>query len=451
MKIRDIIFAALIILMTIAAGTPFQTFAEFEETAVVVYTENRELKTDLDTENLFPEFNSLMPGHTFHIRLKLENRFKGDYDYVGFYIKPTADAYVPKTEAEQIIDRLNRLKQEKKKLEEEMDSQDQQDEDFFEAYIVPSLEIDRQIRQAFTLDDVPEEEKALIHALRQLEIMIETEESGTADASLETVLDPSQLIRIGRLDGTGPQDCTLTVAVPENISEEDLEALRKVRWGLSACPQYEYVSVRMEAEITNLPEDGLYVPEKLDEYGMRLAETDENGNEIYPENDYVAYDIRVYNEGNTSFSYAQIRGIGSDGAEFDWYDRDTYAYRFDAGTNVRPIELGRVWLVTAEDAERGSGEIRYIFEGIPDNPDIREHYIAEVTISFKAHFEDTETQADAVTTEEISEMPDKPDENEGNEDEEKASSALKVWIPVTAGAGIIVLCAGCFIKRRREK
>ena len=48
---------------------------------------------------------------------------------------------------------------------------------------------------------------------------------------------------------------------------------------------------------------------------MRLAETDENGNEIYPENDYVAYDIRVYNEGNTSFSYAQIRGIGSDGAE----------------------------------------------------------------------------------------------------------------------------------------
>ena len=379
----------------------------------IFYSEEGKLESPFENNTIFPEFSEVNPGDTFSLTLNMENQYKGEYDYIGFYIKTQTDDYDPECG----LSPYNKRKNDIDRITNEIKSLDPESEEYNKKYeTLLSLE-ELNSRRPFSFNDGEETDDncvLLTHALNCLDVSLQLNNKNENSLSDMTLTDPLRPTLLARFNEVGVKVCTIEIHVPDNIASDDIERLRAVRWILYACQRYETQNVQIDYKILNLPENGLYVPVVRDDNGRVVYELDENGNEIYPENDHVEFEVFIINAGNTMFDLIQIRAVDSSEKEYYWYTKEG----FPANSSI-PIDLILNQDISYQDAEKGEGEIHVFFEGLTNNPDINERYVKEIIIPYEVEDIDeektdtieTDGQSGDLTVEDTtSEISDKTDE-----------------------------------------
>ena len=252
------------------------------------------------------------------------------------------------------------------------------------------------------------------------------------------------LIPLAGLNPGEEVTCSLTMSIPEDLSEEEVEMLRSIRWELSVKKLGSHPCVEIMIEYTNKPKNGLFftATPPLENY-----QTEEDWER---EDCAVMTHIVITNTGNIPIKYYQL------------IEGETGYRHGSSFTGIK--ESGGAYYISQEDAESGGKELTARFEGVLDNPDFPEHMIATDSVWIPAGIEERESEAEESTLHKVTEPVPSVSEDSLRESHiiESLSTEISVeevivtepqkkqLVPVCIAVIVILLGAGVLIYIRRR-
>lgn len=433
----NVLLFTISLILTLSISIP--VLANPEE-AIVCLDETGKTVISEAAENLFAVLSDIQPGDNISITCKFQNDYISENsDYAGFYLKAFTETFDP----EMTEYSYDYWEKESGKALNEYVSRDEGDEEKEEWFSIMNDYADKLHKDTFGREDLTDDEQMFYDVLHRIEIVIDPLSPYTYLEN-PVMIGMNGLIPLAGLNPGEEVTCSLTMSIPEDLSEEEVEMLRSIRWELSVKKLGSHPCVEIMIEYTNKPKNGLFFTATPP---LQNYQTEEDWER---EDCAVMTHIVITNTGNIPIKYYQL------------IEGETGYRHGSSFTGIK--ESGGAYYISQEDAESGGKELTARFEGVLDNPDFPEHMIATDSVWIPAGIEERESEAEESTLPKVTEPVPSVSEDSLRESRiiESLSTEISVeevivtepqkkqLVPICIAVIVILLGAGVLIYIRRR-